>query len=213
MEELDLSPYYMSAIVVLAALAVTLLYMLLRREDEIEKLRQDTESKVQAADVTMKTAEKVLDEIKAMRQGLESKLQTIDVTTGGTKDALNEVKAMCQDLRTRHEEIDTADNVLDAVREFRTEFESRFGTKFSNQGFTADEAFPLFLAINRSLTRFDSDIRTGLVSNVTTEAKGHVAMLRLILSWAQANDEEGVRMKAEESLKAAQEILDRASHL
>jgi hypothetical protein len=104
-------------------------------------------------------------------------------------------------------------DLLDEIKKLRDEFEARFGMRFSKEGFTTDEAYPFFLAARNSLNRFDKERGRGSGSNVLTEARGFVAMARLILSWAQANGEEGVKGKAEEFLEAANETLERASHL
>lgn len=103
--------------------------------------------------------------------------------------------------------------ILEEVKKLQDEFGARFGAKFSKEGFTSDQAYPFFLAANNSLNRFDKERETGLSSNALTEAKGYVALARLVLSWAQANGEDGIKRKAEEFLGAANQALERASHL
>jgi hypothetical protein len=193
-EELDLSPYYVSIIasaVAALALLVAILPHLPHRMENQPMTNGD-----------------LLNEVKKHFQDLEAKLQT----GGTTESVLDEIKAMRQDLEAKYEKRDT-NSVLDEVRKLRAEFESRFGTKFSNQGFTADDAYPFFLAISNSLNRFGREKEIGLGSNPITEAKGYVGILRLILSWAQANGEDGIKIKAEEFLEAAQRTLEKASHL
>lgn len=128
-------------------------------------------------------------------------------------EVFNEIKKLREDMESKFQSAGSTSDVLDEIRKLHQDFESRFGAKFSKEGFTSDDAYPLFLAFSNSLNRFDRERVGGLGSNVVTEAKGYVAIVRLVLSWAQANGEDGVKAKAEDFLNAAKENLERASHL
>jgi len=141
----------------------------------------------------------ILEEVKRLRQDIIPRLQA----TSSIDAFLEEIRKVRLELESRFQELE----------KLRQDFESRFGAKFSKQGFTADDAYPFFLAVSNSLNRFDRDRESGVGSNLITEAKGYVAILRLILSWAQANGDDGVKRKAEEFLEAAESTLERASHL
>lgn len=195
MEELDPSPYYMSVIAIviasLALLVTVLLYLRLRRGNRPTITNGD-----------------LLNEVKKHFRDLESKLQT----GGATESVLKEVKAMRQDLESKYEKRDASGGVLDEVRKLRREFDSRFGTKFSNYVFEPDDAFAFFYAVSSSLERFEHDLSAveDTDIDIIREAEGYVAIVQLLLSWAQANGRDSIRAKAEEFLKAAKGTLEKA---
>lgn len=135
------------------------------------------------------------------------------IVTQPENEVVNEITRLREDMKSKFQSAGSTSDVLDEVRKLHQDFESRFGAKFSKEGFTSDDAYSLFLAFSNSINRFDRDRVGGLGSNVVTEAKGYVAMARLVLSWAQANGEDGVKAKAEDFLNAAKENFERASHL
>jgi len=193
-EELDLSPYYISIIasaVAALALLVAILPHLRHRKENRPMTNGD-----------------LLNEVKKHFQDLEAKLQT----GGTTESVLNEVKAMRQDLESKYEVRDATNSVLDEVKKLRTEFQSRFGAKFSNKVFGPDEAFAFFYAVSNSLERFEEDMSSVRDEDIDIirEAEGYVAIVQLILSWAQANGQDSIKAKAEEFLNAAKNTLEKA---
>lgn len=188
MEELDLAPYYLSVIASLALIVAVLFYLLLRKRDG--------------------PTPDFLDEMKRLFQDLESKLQT----SGATESMLDEVKAMRQDLESKYGKSDAMDAVLDEVRKLRTKFEAQFGAKFSDYVFGPDDALAFFYAVGNSLERLEEDMSSVKDEDVDIirEAEGCIAILRLILSWAQANGRDSIRAKAEEFLRAAENTLEKA---
>jgi hypothetical protein len=187
-EELDLAPYYLSVIASLALIVAVLFYLLLRKRDG--------------------PTPDFLDEMKRLFQDLESKLQT----SGATESMLDEVKAMRQDLESKYGKSDAMDAVLDEVRKLRTKFEAQFGAKFSDYVFGPDDALAFFYAVGNSLERLEEDMSSVKDEDVDIirEAEGCIAILRLILSWAQANGRDSIRAKAEEFLRAAENTLEKA---
>ena len=188
MEELDLAPYYLSVIASLALIVAVLFYLLLRKRDG--------------------PTPDFLDEMKRLFQDLESKLQT----SGATESMLDEVKAMRQDLESKYGKSDAMDAVLDEVRKLRTKFEAQFGAKFSDYVFGPDDALAFFYAVGNSLEKLEEDMSSVKDEDVDIirEAEGCIAILRLILSWAQANGRDSIRAKAEEFLRAAENTLEKA---
>jgi hypothetical protein len=187
-EELDLAPYYLSVIASLALIVAVLFYLLLRKRDG--------------------PTPDFLDEMKRLFQDLESKLQT----SGATESMLDEVKAMRQDLESKYGKSDAMDAVLDEVRKLRTKFEAQFGAKFSDYVFGPDDALAFFYAVGNSLEKLEEDMSSVKDEDVDIirEAEGYIAILRLILSWAQANGRDSIRAKAEEFLRAAENTLEKA---
>ncbi len=128
-----------------------------------------------------------------------------------TKPSDGEIVAQPKDL-VEDEERD-AKSILDEVRKLRTEFESRFGAKFSNFVFGPDDASAFFYAVSNSLERFNDDI-SGMGEDTdidpVREAQGYVVIVQLILSWAQANGRDAIKVRAEEFLDAAKSMLEKA---
>jgi hypothetical protein len=146
----------------------------------------------------------ILDEVKALREDLRIKPET---------PTSIEIKGSPPEGDSRFKDSSTLANLQLEIEKLRQDFVLRFGAKFSKQEFTADDAYPFFLAVSNALSRFESERERGTGSNSIIEAKGYVAILHLILSWAQANGDEGVKRKAEEFLVAANSALESASHL
>lgn len=150
----------------------------------------------------------ILNALEKLRQEIASKSQIAE-----TPDAfLNEVKKLHEEMESRFKELGTSVSVLNEVEKLRQDFDVRFGAKFSNQAFTSDDAFAFFYAVSNSLERFDHDISSepDVDVDVIREAQGYVAILRLIISWAQANGRDGIKTDAEEYLNAAQRTLEKA---
>jgi hypothetical protein len=105
-------------------------------------------------------------------------------------------------------------SILQELKGLRKDLEDRFGFKFSDHGFNESDAFPFFFAVANALHRFERDSREGETGRDSiTEARGYVAILNLILSWAEANRIEGVKRKAEELLTRSEEILKKTKRL
>ena len=107
------------------------------------------------------------------------------------------------------------DNTLEEIKALRQDLEAIYGVKFSREHFTQDDAFAFFLAVENSLHRFDRESKTRNTSphDLITEAKGYVAILQLILSWAEANKHEGVKWKATELLQHAESTYKKMRQL
>jgi uncharacterized protein YoxC len=194
-EELDLSPYYVS-IIAIGVASVALLVAVFPHL----RYRKGARPTITNGDL--------LNEVTKHFQDLESKLQT----GGATESVLDEVKAMRQDLESKYERRDATNSVLDEVKKLRTEFQSRFGAKFSNKVFGPDEAFAFFYAVSNSLERFEEDMSSVRDEDIDIirEAEGYVAIVQLVLSWAQANGQDSIKAKAEEFLNAAKNTLEKA---
>lgn len=93
MEELELSPYYTSAIAFLVALVVVLFYLLLKKEDKVKKSRRDSESEPETA----KASDAILERIKMLDQDMETRLKEL----GARINAANEVEKLRQEIESR----------------------------------------------------------------------------------------------------------------
>jgi hypothetical protein len=143
----------------------------------------------------------ILDEVRALRQDLRSKPPTSPHMMDNQRDR-----------NSRFKESSTLTNLQLEMEKLHQDFELRFGAKFSNQAFGPDDAFAFFYAVSNSLERFDHDISSqrDIDVDIIREAQGYMAILRLILSWAQANGRDGIKAKAEEFLNAAEKVLEKA---
>jgi len=104
--------------------------------------------------------------------------------------------------------------IVSELKGLRRDLETRFGIKFSDKGFSENDAFSLFFAVANALHRFERDSREGETGRDSiTEARGYVAILNLILSWAEVNRLEGVKRKAEELLARSEEVLKKTKRL
>jgi len=106
------------------------------------------------------------------------------------------------------------DKALEEIKALRQDLEARFEVKFSEKIFSEDDAFSLFLAVGNSLHRFDRGSRLrGDDPDLVVEAKGYIAILKLLLSWAESNRNEGIRRKAKEYLERAENTYQRMMQL
>jgi len=147
-EALDILPYYISLAVSLAIVVALLLYLYLRQKNEMEKLRQDMESKRQATDMATKALEKVLDELKEMRQSMESKLQATDV------NVLDEVKAMRQDLNSGFERLSESEATPQATPTAVSGLDARLDRALADIDFLAT-----YFKIQNGINEYASRIR------------------------------------------------------
>jgi len=118
-------------------------------------------------------------------------------------------------LHQRCAKLETSNQIiLEELKGLRHDLEARFGVRFSDKGFSEADVFPFFFAVANALHRFERDNREGEMGRDSiTEARGYVAILNLILSWAEANRIEGVKRKAMELLTRSEEILQKTKRL
>jgi len=202
--ELDLTSYPMFAIASLALIAVVLLCLLVKKENEIEKLRQDMEAKRQATGAT----DSALDEGK-VRQGSESKLET------AISDAiLDRIGVLDQSMEARFKELGARVNAANEVEKLRQEIELRFNIRFDKETFTEDDVYSFLFMAESALYRFDKETgsREG-DENLLTEARGYIAMLNLAMAWARANGDERVRKGVNELRPRAEAVFKRMNEL
>jgi len=110
---------------------------------------------------------------------------------------------------------ESSEIILQELKGLRHDLEARLGVKFSDRGFTESDAFSFFFAVDNALNRFDTESTQdkGDVDDLLTEARGHVAIVGLVLSWAEANQREGIKRQAKELLARAESTLQRIKEL
>ncbi len=205
MGELDLASYGMVAIASLAVIVAVLLYLLLKKEDEIEKVRQDMEAKRK----TMDGRDSSLNEGKP-RQDLEAKLEPANALDG----ILDRIRMLDQNMETRLKELGARVNAANEVEKLRQEIESRFNIRFDKEAFTENDLFSFLLTVSSALYRFDKDTRSKEGDeNLRTEARGYIAILNLAMAWARANGNDMVRKKVNELLPRAEAAFKRMNEL
>jgi hypothetical protein len=112
--------------------------------------------------------------------------------------------------------VEPSADILQELKALRAEW-ARLSVRFLGEGFTEDDGPAFLLAVANAIHRFDTETRLrregGDEGDLLTEAQGYVAILGLALSWAEANKNEGMRMRAKELLQRADTILQRVKQL
>jgi len=203
-EELDLATYYLSSTVSLALAVALLIYLVLKKDDELRKLREDMEARRKATGATDST----LNEGQ-VRQDLESKPET------AVSDAiLGRIGVLDQNMEARFKEMGAQVNATNAVEKLRQEIETRFSIRFDKEAFTEGDLFSFLFTVSQALYRFDNYTRSKEGDeNLRTEARGYIAILRLAMAWARANGNEMVRKRVTEILPRAEAAFTRMNEL